>query len=459
VCRQAFELHRLELDHERIVALVHMADWPWVREAYLHRRDYPEHENYFEPIHHRAVRDATLLFFLGELPFITALYERSRASLDADDNLSIDGVKQLLLEARDRAQVGRSTTSPDLTPHAMQLYLRYVRNVTLLERRLSPDLYTLVMAAKQFAGDRFARHLLETARDYPVEYPPLPMDEVKMGIGQADLPDAGVVQMLSRLPGMAVHWRTCQLIPEPPRKEKQRWRTAWNPFQQCSWPPEDERVESFHSHVRQQARLLIGADLARVEKFTTSVKDGVDIRETLRHWHQGDIYVREYPPARGGLDTVVFLFDVPADPDKYPWQTTWMAEHQEESTLGFFATDFRQDMVGPGIGRAQYGGVFFLFPPRLIPDIWSDPRLLQDGPLEDRLLVAALFHSQETHVAIVSPVPLKASWRQLARRLGKRLVHLPLSRFSARTIDKVRTVHVLNGKEIRSYAAKFIFEE
>ena len=34
---------------------------------------------------------------LGELPFITGLYERARAELEDDENLSIDGVKELLL--------------------------------------------------------------------------------------------------------------------------------------------------------------------------------------------------------------------------------------------------------------------------------------------------------------------------------------------------------------------------
>ena len=52
-----------------------------------------------------------------------------------------------------------------------------------------------------------------------------------------------------------------------------------------------------------------------------------------------------------------------------------MAEHHDESTLALFATNFHVEMVGPGIGLATYGGAVFLFPPRPIPDVWSDPRL------------------------------------------------------------------------------------
>lgn len=458
--RMAFELHRLELDYERILFLPSLLDWPWIREAYRQRAPYPEHETYFAPIHTHAVSTESLTFFLGELPFVTALYERARATLDPDDNLAIDGVKELIVEARDRWHSKRRGARDWLTPKLLQIYLQYVRNWTLLNRRLTPDLYTLVVAAKQIAGDGFALSVLETARDYPIEFVPLGFEPIRFGVDRAELPDAGALRMINRLPGQAFTWRNCELKPEPSEKTSKGWkRIHWDPYQQCSWPAEDQRIESFHTHVRDQAKALIGADLAKFEKFTTSVKDGIDIRETLRQWHTGDLYVKEIPPARGSLDTVVFLFDVPADPEKYSWRTTWHAEHQEESTIGLFATDFRQDLVGPGIGRAVYGGVFFLYPPRYIPDVWSDVRLPKFQSLEERLLAAAVFHSEERHVAVVSPCPLKASWRRLARDYGKKLIHLPLSRFSGRMIDRLRTVHVLNGKHVRSYAAAFIRDE
>ena len=226
----------------------------------------------------------------------------------------------------------------------------------------------------------------------------------------------------------------------------------------CSWPPEDDRIESFQKHVRDRARATIGADLARSEKFQTSVKDGVDIRETLRNWHTGDIYVKVMPPDRGSIEVVVFLFDVPADPKKYVYRFTWFAEHIEESTLAFFATDPMTELVGPGIAAAEYGGAMFLYPPRSIPEIWTDRRLDFADTLEDRLLAAAFLHSKERHVAVVSPVPPKLSWRRLARRFGKKIVHLPLKRFSGALVDRLRCFHILNGKHVRSYAADFIRE-
>ena len=49
-----------------------------------------------------------------------------------------------------------------------------------------------------------------------------------------------------------------------------------------------------------------------------------------------------------------------------------------------------ENLVGPGIAQAEYGGAFFLFPPRPIPDIWTDPRLDFADTLEERLLAGGV---------------------------------------------------------------------
>ena len=220
--------------------------------------------------------------------------------------------------------------------------------------------------------------------------------------------------------------------------------------------PEDRRVESFQQHVRAQAKSLLGEEQIRVEKFTSSLKDGLDIRETLRNWHTGDLYVRETPPARGSIEIVLFLFEQPADPRRFNWTSTWYAEHEDESTLCFFATHFMGNMVGPGVAQAQYGGAFFLYPPLIIPDIWQDSRLAFTKTLEERLLAGALLHSKEKRIVLVAPQAPSLQLRQLAKRYRKSIVFLPLKRFSTPLVDRLRRFHVLNGKEVRSYAAKFI---
>lgn len=451
----AARLRELESRFESTLFVCSIMDWPWIKDAYFERRQPTLEDDLVEETQLCAVAPQSLVFLLGELPFITGLYERARAELDDDENLSVDGVKAMLLAARERYQEELKSRARRITPKMLSLYFKYVRNLSLVERRMTPDLYTLVTAAQQIAGDEFAIQLAEAAREYPYAEP-LPFNTFQMGVGQGRLPNGDIARLKNRLPGQVIGWRSCRLTPRPMKIEQRQWQMRWNPFQQCSWPAEDVAIEKFRTHIKDTALNMIGADLARTEKFTTSLQDGLDIRETLRNWHTGDLYVKVLPPTRGSLDCVLMLFDSPADPRDYPWRVTWHAEHHDESTLALFATDFHQEMVGPGIGLSTYGGAMFLFPPRSIPDIWSDPRLDFTDTLEERLLAAACTHSLERHIALLSAAPPGAGWRRLAKRYGKKIVHVPINKFSQATIQQLRLVHVLNGQHVRSYAAHFI---
>ena len=458
----AARLRELESKYRLTLFVCSILDWPWIRDAFRRRLEPPEAPSFFSPIQTFGVDPRTLIFALGEVPYITGLYETGRRELTPDDNLSVDGVKEMVLDARERLRARHPKIAVRITPQVLSTFFRYVRNLSLVDRRLTPDLYTLIVAAKQTAGDDFALALAEAAREYVVadsgggEPDPDGIGLLRMGIHRGDVPIWGTGPMVSRLPGQSMSWRTCELKPKPTREEQTQWRHRWNPFGMCSWPPEDDRIESFHRHVRDQAKAIIGADLARTEKFTTSVRDGIDIRETLRNWHTGDLYVKVVPPSRGSIEIVVFLFDLPADPELYTNRTTWYAERGEELTLAFYATDPMKNLVGPGIAQAEYGGALFLFPPRPIPDVWTDPRLDFTETLEERLLAGAFLHSRDRHVAVVSPRIPPSSWRRLARRFGRKIVHLPLKRFSGQLLERLRTFHVLNGRQVRSYAADFI---
>ncbi|MGC1276369.1 MAG: hypothetical protein WBC44_21920 [Planctomycetaceae bacterium] len=451
----AKRLRELEEQFTSILFVCSIAEWPWVREAYQDRAPQRTFDDDVEDVETYAVEPNTLAFLLGELPYITGLYECARTELDPDENLSIDGIKALLLETRDRYKAEFKGRARKVTPKLAASYFQYVRNLSLVDRRLTPDLYTLIVAAQQIFGDALAITLAETARDYPFA-PSADLRTCKMGIGKMQLPDGEIAGAVSRLPGPPVFWRSLSLTRRAPKIQQDQWRMRWNPYRQCSWPPEDEKIENFRTHVKDVALAMLGTDLARSEKFTTSIMDGLDIRETLRNWHTGDIYVKVQPPTRGNLDCAVMLFDSPADPRDYPWRVTWHAEHQNESTLCFFATSYMDEIVGPGVGQSTYGGCMFLFPPRPVPDVWQDPRFDFADTMEERLLAAGCHYSEHRHIALLSESPPGAGFRRLARRYGKKLVHVPLGRMSQDTVSRLRVFHVLNGRQVRSYAAHFI---
>ncbi len=486
ILHMASRLAELEERYKKILFVVSVLHWPWIREAYtqlqssrtpsemdddsieqnLYEDDssqidlptLPEHDDVQDPIRF-AIRPKTLMFLFGELPFITGLYERARSELEDDADLKVDGVKELLIAARESYRAELGSRARRVTPLHLSKCLQYIRNLSLIHRRMTPDLITIVIAAKQILGDQFALHVAERANEYMYSGQDETHDAlqfVSLGIDQATLPDGETVSLVSRLPGPPITWRTCDLQRRPTDSEQRDWTYRWNPYSQCSYPPEDDRIEMFRTRVFDRAKAVVGNDLAKTEKFTTSVKDGIDIRDTLRHWYEKQIYVKVVPPSRGTLDACVMLFDSPADPRTYPWRTTWFAEHQNESTLALFATDFRQEMVGPGIGLGVYGGAMFLYPPVVIPDIWTDSRLDYAETLEERMIAAACLHSRSTQIALLSSLPPGGGWRRLARRHKKHLIHVPLNSFSDEQVQQMRMVHVLNGREVRSYAEEFI---
>ncbi len=475
IVHMAYRLAELEKRYDRILFVTSILNWPWIREAYTEsfsapaanksessdQFDFPQHDAVQEPRRY-AIDPRTLMFLFGELPYITGLYERARSELEEDEDLQIDGVKELLIAARVSYRAELKQFARRITPLHLSKCLKYIRNLSLMSRRMTPDLITIVTAAQQIMGDQYALHVAQLANQYSYanvsedDSAHTELDEVKLGIDQARLPDGDLISMVNRLPGPPICWRTLQLKRKPSSPEKSRWKYQWNPFTQCSYPPEDERIENFRTRVFDRAKAIIGNDLARTEKFTTSVKDGIDIRDTLRHWYDRQIYVKVIPPSRGTLDACVMLFDSPSDPRDYPWRTTWFAEHKDESTLAFYATSFADEMVGPGIGLSRYGGAMFLYPPVMIPDIWGDRRLDFAGTLEERLIAAACMHAGGRQVALLSALPPGAGWRKLARHYKKTLVHVPLSSFSDEQVQQLRMVHVLNGREVRSYAEEFI---
>ncbi|MFM7516215.1 MAG: hypothetical protein ACKO3V_04680 [Pirellula sp.] len=457
--------------YRSIVALCPLEAWPWLREAIqkkmadvaldgLERSSDTESEEEFYETDLYAIDPRSYLFALGELPFITGLIELARQDFQDDDQMVAQGLKELFVTARSSYRQELAGRARQITPLLISQCLKYVRNQTLLDRRMTPSFYTLAKSAQQMMGDTYTMHLVNSAIEYPLDDPIANgsdgLETMRLGIGVGDLPGWGRAKLISRLPGPPMQWHSLELKRRVEKKDQRRWESRWNPYMQCSWPEEDTQIESFRNRVAERARQILGADLARIEKFTTSIMDGLDLRETLRHWYDGSLYVKVNPPSIGQVNVTVMIFDPEPDPREYSWRATWFSEHPEESTLAFFATPFNKQMIGPGIAMATYGGSMFIYPPRPILDIWKDSRLDFTDTLEQRLVAAACMYSESRHVALLSPTPPGYALKNIAKRYSRKLVHVPLSHFSDSAVQQLRIFHVLNGKHVRSYAADFI---
>ena len=158
----------------------------------------------------------------------------------------------------------------------------------------------------------------------------------------------------------------------------------------------------------------------------------------------------------GEVGAIIVIFDEDRD-DRYHYLTTWLGEHQNESDMAFYSTPPFDHLVGPGIGRAEYGGFLMSLPPRRMYRRWADPRLRFRRNQAERLLLAGLDYSIERYVVYVAAKPPRSVFRSIAATFEPpHRVH-PHRRSDPAKMKKVRVVHVLDSYERRDGAKEFIW--
>jgi len=166
--------------------------------------------------------------------------------------------------------------------------------------------------------------------------------------------------------------------------------------------------------------------------------------------------VRESGKFSGEVGALVVIFDEDRS-DRYSYLTTWLGEHQNESDMAFYATNPFDHVVGPGIGRAEYGGLLMTLPPRRLYDVWSDPDYELAESKSERLLMAALDYSMERHVMYVAAKPPRTIFRTIAANRNRKIVYIPVGQLSPSKLKKIRVVHVLDGYNRRQEAREYIW--
>jgi len=214
-------------------------------------------------------------------------------------------------------------------------------------------------------------------------------------------------------------------------------------------------VEEFGRYLQRRGKRIVSEERAHSVPFTTSVLDGIDVRETIRHWTEKKIFVRELGRAPGDVGSTVVIFD--PDEDRYPHCQTWIGEHDQESDMAFFCTEPTQGIVGPGICRVTYGGFLLSYPCRRMADVWSDPDYRLAESRAEVLLLAGLDYCAEQMVVHVAARPPRSVLRQLAGRIGLKILHIPIGTLSPTTVKRIRVMHILSGHDKRKIAKDYIW--
>jgi hypothetical protein len=90
-------------------------------------------------------------------------------------------------------------------------------------------------------------------------------------------------------------------------------------------------------------------------------------------------------------------------------------------------------------------------------DVWHDPDYRTAATSAEVLLLAALDYSIEKHVVYVAARPPRSIFKQIAARLDRRIVYIPLGSLSPHKLKQLRILHILAGKDKRETAKDYIW--
>jgi len=387
-----------------------MAHWSRIRDRLTARAfDGPRLREADHPVSFRRMRlECSALYEMTQrLPFQLVGYSRAPTSYD---------------EARRLRQLALAAVKPEkLEPVDVAAMLVYARNIEALEHvSESPGLWQLLTAASSCLGNEYAARLATLALTdrFNREAVPLPLlthcveedgngkyvsayrCEGKILAGKPLFGPPDWTFTYRRLPSLIEIKRRERNTPAaevksaPPNTKK-----AW-----ASYPDDDIAYEAFVRYVLEHLSISDPDDMTSV-RFVSGMGEGVDVRETIRHLHEGGIQVRD--PQRTTARARNGLID--------------FTSHRENSWIlqeaGFGPSD-----AAP-YANAEKGG-------------WTDPSLQNVGSAswtvrEPTVLQKEPFLVQRSYrelslITLDAPTWLKADdSRSLYGKVIKRLLELP----------------------------------
>jgi len=466
--------------YHRILLIIGMAHWENVK--YYIENPEKVQDVELDLIPHKYVKiynikGSDARFLLRELPYHTYKWlkfreEFSKESLETIETAEelykvlrsydkIEHIRKILLKAKyDYEEEFKEFV--DL--HKLKTLFQYSRNLSLTEMRLLPNLYQLLIAAKNIIDDDYAWKVLEKATKYPHNDESDKYETLKMSIEGAYDPSGRYIKLQRHHPYTYGKEKEVPLKKKPEEKYPGEWRDKWEEGKDytVSWPPEDILEEDYFAFIRKKTIKNLKNQRIKIEEFKSSLMDGIAIKETIRNWaFKKKIYVKNIQQIQGKIDTIVVIFDKDdGEVEKYPYKLTWWAEHDRESDMAFYSTNPGDYVIGPGITHVEVGGLLSIFPAiflRSIFDPYMDYEYKDTQNKAERLLKTAIIYSKERYIAYVAKEPPRKYFYSLAGIKNRELVYIPIDNFSKDSLKTIKHIHILAGRDKRKIAHNYIF--
>jgi hypothetical protein len=391
-----------------------------------------------------------------EYPYLQERYELYRVELAGV--LDRRRVQFALLREAEKAY--EVNTGDKMHAWQRRLLARYSRNLAMVNRDLTASLHDITISARSIVDENYAWDVWETASRYSAQQTSTDIETVNISGDEVWL-NTRRIRLRRRLASTKRRMGSMGLKRRKKEKVPGEWAAELDGNNICSYPPEDILIEGFGRFLKKKGKSILSEERSTVEPFTSSLLDGIDLRETIRNWHDGKVFVRNLQKIQGEVGSVIVIFDDDSanrgEDGKYNYMTTWLGEHQNESDMAFYSTYPFEHLVGPGIGRAEYGGFLMSLPARRMFDVWADPDYEFAESKAERLLLAGLDYSVQKYVVYVAAKPPRSIFRNVAARFGRTIVYIPIGQLSPVTMKKLRVVHVLDGYDKREKAKDYIW--
>ncbi|MEI0557408.1 conjugal transfer protein TraB [Brachyspira intermedia] len=471
----AKNLHELSKKYNKILLVIGMSHWENIvsilqklddekldnkaKEEIINKKFSEDDEEYIysEPKIYNVHKES-LNKMLGEFPFTTYMYELYRnGELETFDKIHI--IETIFKEAKMRYKLPISLLQ-------QKNMMKYLRNLCLLDNYIIPDYIDMLTAAKCMINNDYALEVMEGMEYYPhyteedENYPTIKLNRDPSTNGMEGMLKDKKIKLHKYDNVWKTSFKKVNVTTRPSEKYEGEWEDVWNKRTNLlSHVPEDILMEKHMNILRDKIRNMLTEDKARIEPFTVSIKDGIDMRETIRNYYKNEIYVREIPKIKGNIGHMVVIFDDAHDED-YDWNIVWYSEAHDDSDLILYSTEPGNTLVGPGISKCYFGGYASLMPPQAPHDVWRMyKRLKKDGIVRnyaDLLLYTAIIYSVDKYLGYVAPNPPSNILKEFAKKNSVEIVYVPLTTFSSETLRKLRHFHVLGNKRLRKIADDYI---
>ncbi len=391
-----------------------------------------------------------------EYPYLQERYEFFRLGMDAMASVESIDKPQIQFALLREAETKYTTSTGEKLEHwQRRMIARYTRNLAQMSGDLMANVYDLAVAARSIVDDNYGWEVWQMANRYLAQQEVSDLETVRLSASEIWI-NTKKLRIRRRLPRPKQRLKPSGLKARKREKQPGEWARQTTGDAICSYPPEDLVIEEYGRFLKYKAKAILSEERVRVEPFTTSILDGIDIRETIRNWPSRKLFVRKADRLAGEVGAVVVIFDEDRE-DRYQYLTTWLGEHQNESDMSFYSTFPFENLVGPGIGRAEYGGYLMTLPPRRLFDVWSDPDYQFAESKPERLLMAALDYSVERFVVYVAAKPPRSIFRSIAAHLNRKILYVPIGQLSPAKLKKLRVVHVLDSYDRRLEAKDYLW--